>query len=212
MLDQIHFNADKIEMLEQRYRANLINSITGYKPANLIGTRSADGFENLAIISSVVHLGSDPALIGFVQRPLRETSHTYKNILETGFYTINHVAEGFVDKAHYTSARFEREESEFEACKLRPQYMEGFLAPFVAESPVNIGLRFEQEILIDINQTRLIIGRIEHIFLDKNGLGSAGNIQIDALKSVAVSGLDTYYSGTWLNLFPYAKKDKLPYF
>ena len=50
-------------------RLNLINSITGVKPSNLIGTKSKDGFSNLAIFSSVVHLGSKPPLIGFITRP-----------------------------------------------------------------------------------------------------------------------------------------------
>ena len=51
------FNLDKVKRLK------LINSITGVKPANLIGTRSSDGITNLAIFSSIVHLGSNPPLI-----------------------------------------------------------------------------------------------------------------------------------------------------
>ena len=45
-------------------RLNLINSCTGYKSTNLIATKSIDGHSNVAIFSSVTHLGSDPALIG----------------------------------------------------------------------------------------------------------------------------------------------------
>ena len=58
-----------VKQLEKKYRLNLINSITGIKPANLIGTRSQDGIDNVAIFSSVVHLGSNPAQLGFVMRP-----------------------------------------------------------------------------------------------------------------------------------------------
>jgi flavin reductase (DIM6/NTAB) family NADH-FMN oxidoreductase RutF len=50
-------------------RLNLINSCTGYKSANLIATKSEDGAVNVAIFSSITHLGSNPALIGFIVRP-----------------------------------------------------------------------------------------------------------------------------------------------
>ena len=57
--------------LDRKYRLNLINSITGIKPANLVGSRSADGFDNVAIFSSLVHLGSNPAQLGLVMRFLK---------------------------------------------------------------------------------------------------------------------------------------------
>ena len=62
-------DSKKIAEFSKIYRLNLINSVTGYKPANLIGTKSRGGISNLAIFSSVVHLGSKPPLIGIVTRP-----------------------------------------------------------------------------------------------------------------------------------------------
>lgn len=59
----------EIEQLEKRYRLNLINSLSGVKSANLIGTQSLSGQPNVAIFSSVVHLGSHPAQLGFILRP-----------------------------------------------------------------------------------------------------------------------------------------------
>ena len=43
----------EIEKSERKWRLNLINSVSGIKPANLIGTKSEDGIDNLAIFSSV---------------------------------------------------------------------------------------------------------------------------------------------------------------
>ena len=63
-----HFTRSAIEELERFYRANLVNSVSGYKPANLIGTVSDSGVTNVAIFSSVVHLGADPALLAFNPR------------------------------------------------------------------------------------------------------------------------------------------------
>jgi len=54
------FDRKEIEDLAKIYRLNLINSVTGYKSAHLVGTCSEMGNENLAVFSSVVHLGSNP--------------------------------------------------------------------------------------------------------------------------------------------------------
>ena len=65
-----------IAALPQRERAALVNSLTGFKPANLVGTADASGHCNLAIMSSVVHLGSHPPLLALVVRPGGEDRHT----------------------------------------------------------------------------------------------------------------------------------------
>ncbi|MGS0728486.1 flavin oxidoreductase, partial [Shewanella sp. 0m-11] len=64
-----HIGFDDIEQMEQRVRARLINSLSGFKSANLVATISEDGHNNVAIISSCFHLGASPALMGMVIRP-----------------------------------------------------------------------------------------------------------------------------------------------
>ena len=59
----MHLSQQNIEALPRIKRLNIINSVTGIKPGNLIGTQSADGQSNVAIFSSIVHMGSNPALI-----------------------------------------------------------------------------------------------------------------------------------------------------
>lgn len=194
------------------YRANLINSITGYKPAMLIGTQDKEGKHNLAIFSSVVHLGADPALIGFIQRPVGVSGDTFRNISATGVYTINHVHESFVEKAHYTSARFESNISEFEACKLTPEFIEGFAAPFVKESLVKIGMELVEVIPITHNDTKLVIGKIKHLLIEENCIREDGNVDLAKINSICISGLENYHTVTPLASFPYAKVEQLPKF
>ena len=122
--------------MERFYRANLINGISGYKPAALIGTRSPAGNSNLALFSSIIHLGADPALIAFIQRPVGVSGDTYRNILSVGAYTINLVPASILEKAHYTSAKFDPETSEFSACALTEEWIEGFTAPGVKECQI----------------------------------------------------------------------------
>lgn len=205
------FTNQDIYGLEPRFRVNLINSVTGYKPANLIGTISVDGITNLAVFSSIVHLGSAPPLIGFIVRPAGEVArHTYENIKQNGVCTINHVHEQFIAKAHWTSAKFPRNESEFEKCGLTAEFIEGFAAPFVRESKIKIGLKVVEEIPISLNKTILVVGEIQHIILPDNSLLENGHVDLNGVKDVSISGLDTYHRVEKIETFQYAKTSNLP--
>ena len=109
------FSREDIDAMDSRYRAHFINSLSGVKSANLLGTRSELGEENLAIISSVFHLGANPPLMGMIMRPHSVARHSLENILETGVYTLNHIADSFFAQAHQTSAKYPKEQSEFES-------------------------------------------------------------------------------------------------
>lgn len=201
------FSSEELSELDGRYRANLINSATGYKPANLVGTKSHLG-TNLAIFSSAVHIGANPPLIGLVFRPVDESPrHTYENIKATGHYTINHVHRSFYRNAHFTSARFEREESEFAECGLEEEYIGGFPAPFVAESELKMGVRLIEEIPIASNRTILVVGSIELLIIPNRALTESGNIDLSVIDDICISGLDTYNSVEKLEVLPYAKKN-----
>ena len=127
---------------EKLYRAAFINSLSGFKSANLIGTISSEGKTNLAIFSSVIHVGANPPLMGFLMRPVSVERHTYNNIKETGHFTINHINKEIFKQAHQTSASYEKDISEFDACGLTPEYTETIKAPYVKESKIKIGLKF----------------------------------------------------------------------
>ena len=201
-----------ITQLERIYRLNLINSITGIKPANLIGSISASGTTNLAIFSSVVHLGSDPALLGMMLRPVGAIRRdTYENIRETGVYTINHVTPSIIERAHYTSAKFPSEISEFDACDLTEEYLSGFAAPFVAESPIKIGMKFEEEIPIKLNGTSLLVGSIQLISAP-DAANENGHLDLERSQAVGISGLNSYYTLQKKAQFPYAKAKQTPEF
>ena len=195
----------EIDQMEQRFRASFINSITGFKSVVLIGTRNKVNQENLAIFNSIVHLGSNPALIGMIIRPDSVERHTLENIEETGFYTINHILESFVEQAHHTSARYLRNVSEFEASGLTPSYKDDFFAPFVKESNVQIGMEFKTKINIPINNTLMIIGQIKSISLPEKAISTDGYIDLEITKTITNSGLDSYHRTERIVRLPYAK-------
>lgn len=89
-----YFSHTDIQAFETRYRAAFVNSLGGFKSVCLVGTKNSQGKTNLAIFSSIVHIGANPPYIGFVVRPDSVERHTYENILETKFYTLNHLHPG----------------------------------------------------------------------------------------------------------------------
>lgn len=209
----MHLTKEQIASTDRIRRLNIINSISGIKPANLIATKSNDGFPNVAIFSSVVHLGSDPALLGFVLRPQHEKPRdTYINIKDNGCYTINHVHKEYVQQAHYTSAKFSKEESEFEICHLTEEYLHDFHAPFVKESRLKIAMKFLEEIPIQRNKTILIIGEIQHLIVPDESVDDQGHIDLATLETAGISGVNTYYEMTKLKQFPYVREGERPDF
>ena len=98
---------DELFYMSKVPRLNLVNCVTGYKSANLIGTSSENGTLNVAIFSSVTHLGSEPPLLGFILRPTTVSRDTYKNMKESGFFTVNHITEEMIADAHHTSSSYE---------------------------------------------------------------------------------------------------------
>jgi len=196
---------ENINEMDQRYRASLMNSLTGFKSVALIGTKSKANLENLAIFNSLVHIGSHPPIIGMIVRPDSAERNTLENIEETGFYTINHIQESFIEAAHHTSARYPKSISEFDESGLTPMYLPDFFAPFVKESLVQIGMEFKTKIPISINNTLMIIGEVKTIQLPEEAVLSDGFIDLEITKSITNSGLDSYHTTKRIIRLPYAK-------
>ena len=133
-----------IAVLEDHERVFFINSLSGFKSANLVGTADKSQLSNLAMVSSVVHLGANPPLLGMVMRPNSPVRGTLKNILDTGVYTLNHVNLDIHEQAHQASARYDEDVSEFDEVGLTEQWQDGFHAPFVQESHIKMGMKFRE--------------------------------------------------------------------
>ena len=208
----MHYNDTEIKALNRIVRLKLMNSITGIKSANLIGTICELGNSNLAIFSSVVHLGSDPALIGFMMRPNKDVKRdTLNNILATKHFTINHVNSDFVENAHYTSLNFKKNQSEFDYCNLESFYIDNYPPPFVKESKVKIGLKLKEIIPIQSNGCKFIIGEVEHLLIDNSiDFMTDGSINLEYSDSVGVGGLNSYYTMNKIIELPFARLSTMP--
>ena len=202
------FQTQEIANLPKRQRTTFVNHLSGFKSANLVGSISAEGQENLAIFSSAVHLGANPALIGLISRPFTAdvVRHSLRNIRQQKYFSLNQVHQGIYEQAHHSSARYPDGVSEFEATGLHPQYIGDFPAPFVQEAQLKIGLRLEEEIPIIKNGTYLIVAAIEYVELPQAAFDEAtGQIDLEKMQAVCISGLDSYHKTEQLQRLPYAK-------
>ncbi|MFL0683646.1 MAG: flavin reductase family protein [Algoriphagus aquaeductus] len=203
-----HFSAEDLMDLDSFYRRNLVNCLSGYKSLNLIGTRNQSGRSNLAAFSQVFHIGAAPPLVGILFRPHTVKRDTLENILETKSFTLNHVTPAHYKEAHWTAASWEI--SEFEGTGLVEEDKGDFFAPFVKGSPVQLGCTLVETQTLQVNQTILLIGSIDHIYVEEKGLRMDGSLDLNILETVTVSGLDEYHVGEKLGRLAYPKPGILP--
>ena len=199
------FKKIDIHKMSKVYRLNLINSITGYKSANLIGTKTDAKTNNVAVFSSIIHLGSNPPLIGFILRPTTVPRHTYENIHKYGYFTLNQISKSQVKSAHQTSAKYPKDNSEFTETGLDHEYKDDIEAPFVKNSPIQVGCSYINEYKIIENDTIFIIGKIEIIYVNDNLLLDDGFVQLDKGQIVTINGLDGYALPELIKRFSYAR-------
>ena len=196
-----------LDQMEKTARAKFVNSLSGAKSANLIGTVDKSGQSNLSIVSSCVHLGADPALMAMIMRPRAVARHTMDNIVETKVWTVNHVHASIVKAAHQTSARYPKDVSEFRAVGLTEDFRPDFLAPYVKEAKVKLGLSLVRVIHLPENDTEMVIGQIQEVYFDKSHLLEDGTLSMARTGTVAVTGLDHYHNLESLMRLSYAKPD-----
>jgi len=189
----LHLKRQDFDDLDHLHRINLINSCSGFKSANLIGTKSNDGIPNVAIFSSVTHFGSNPPLLGIIFRPVSDVPrNTYENIKETGQFTINHIHRDIIEQAHHTSAKYDKRISEFDVTELEEEYKNNWHAPFVKGAPVQIALTYCEEYKIKANNTIQLIAEIKDLYVKDELVEKDGFINLSKGNVMTINGLDGY--------------------
>ncbi|AAZ26810.1 hypothetical protein CPS_0518 [Colwellia psychrerythraea 34H] len=140
-------------------------------------------------------------------RPDNGSRHTLDNIICTKCYTINQVSAKFYNSAHQSSARYEKTQSEFTQLGFSEHYLGNIKAPFVKESRLKYAVKLKEIMPVSLNDTLFIIGEITHIICDKVAIKDDGYIDIEALETVTVSGLDSYHKSERLTRLSYAKPE-----
>lgn len=205
---QKHISFSEIMNMDKQKRVHFINSLGGFKSVSLLGTVNNNDQTNLAIFSSIFHIGANPPLIAVIFRPSPPERDTLVNILENGFYTINHINENIYKQAHQTSARYDYDVSEFDVTNLTPEYKNNFKAPFVKESNIQLGVELKEKTKITVNNSIMIIGEIKEVYFPENCLCEDGFLDLEKANTITCSGLDSYHKTKKLDRLSYAKPDK----
>lgn len=204
----MNLSESDIRSLDQRYRATLINSMAGVRPAVLVGTCSLGGITNLAVFNSLIHIGADPALWGLLVRPSSVRRDTLNNILETGEYTFNFLPASFHKSVHQTSAKFPEGVSEFSSCGFEEEYHQPCNAPFVKEAVLKVALKKVSVQEISLNATSLVIGSLQNIIADENLISADGFFNPENADVLTCAGLDAYTRVVMAGRWSYARPEQ----
>ena len=203
----MQYSFSEILSLNDRFRRNLINSVSGFKSVSLIGTVNNSGTTNLAIFSQILHIGANPPMLGILFRPDSVERHTLENIRQNGYFTINQIQESFYQQAHQTSARYPSSISEFDAVGLTPEFIKDVDVPFVKESNIKMLLKCVDEQTLKINGTILLIGEVQLLMAPDNLIGEDGFVDLQNAGTITSAGLDAYYKTEKISRLSYAKVD-----
>lgn len=131
---------------KRRFTVSELTGRDGYKlttglvvprPIGWIGSLSADGVPNLAPYSFFNAVSGDPPTFAF--SPGRSgRKDTLANVREVGEFTINIVSVEVMEAMNASSAGFDADVDEFEACGLAAVPSTSIRPPMVGESKANI--------------------------------------------------------------------------
>ena len=74
------------------------------------------------------------------------------------------------------------------------------------ESRLKYSVKYVEHQHLAVNGTELVIGEITGVYLDEIALQSDGFLDLQAIETVAVTGLDSYHTSNKLTRLAYAKK------
>jgi flavin reductase (DIM6/NTAB) family NADH-FMN oxidoreductase RutF len=178
---------------ETRDSYKLLSGLVVPRPIGWIGTRRADGTNNLAPFSFFNLVSSDPPVVLFSAGSHQDRPKDSAALAErSGEFTVNIVSEVVVEAMSVTSGSFSAEDDEFAIAGLTAVAGHRVDAPLVAESPANLECKVRQ--VIDIGEkgrTRLVFGDVLVIHVDDHVLDGS-RVDNDALRAVGRMAGNTY--------------------
>jgi hypothetical protein len=73
-----------------------------------------------------------------------------------------------------------------------------------------MGMKYLEEYEIKANNTILLVGEIQSVYLPEEILKNDGDLNLNLIKDVCISGLNNYHEVTQLAYFNYARPGQKP--
>lgn len=148
--------------LSPRQRYYLMTSLVVPRPIAWVGSRSAEGLDNLAPFSYFAALSARPMLLGVSIGMRRDGSpkDTLSNIRATGVFTVSVVTLQHLEQMNASAADFEPGVSEFERVGIDREEAATVAAPCVAGAPATLECRRSQELVLGDGSTVFVVGEV----------------------------------------------------
>ena len=160
----------------------LLSGLVVPRPIGWIGTRSADGVDNLAPYSFFNAVAATPPTVLFAptgQPGARKD--TLANVRETGAFTVNIVSFDLAEAMNATSATHPAEVDEFEAVGLAKREAEAVDAPAVADAPAVFECRLDR--VIEVGRapmgSHVVLGEVVAFVVDERLLDGTRVDQVE---------------------------------
>lgn len=159
------------------------------RPIAWVGSRAADGTDNLAPFSYFMGVSSDPPrlAVSIARARAGALKHTAANLLETRQFSVSSVEEPDLHAMHATSAPWPG--PEFEAVGVHRAECARIAAPRPASARVCLECELEHE--LDLGQCHLFVGRIVWAHV-ADELWKDGVVDITRFRPVARLGGEGY--------------------
>jgi len=163
-------------------------------PAVMVSCGTEEGRQNVITIAWAGTVCSDPPMLSIAVRPLR---YSYQMIADTGEFVVNIPSKNLTKALDYCGAVSGRDVDKFDQCGLTPIPASQLrYAPLIAECPLNLECKVEQELLLGSHA--LFLARIVAVHADEEVLDGKQAIDQQRLQPVAYSGGNYFELGSFL--------------
>ena len=175
------------------------NAIVSPRPIGWIGTRGADGTDNLAPYSFFNAVAYEPPQVVFSStsaKPDRgDTKDSVANIRETGVFSVNIVSYALKDAMNQTSGPWDKSTDEFAFATLEKANCNTINAPRVAASPATLECKVTQIITLEGAHNFAVFGEVTGVHIRDEFL-TEGQFDLRKVQPLARLGYQDYTSVT----------------
>ncbi|MFT7643965.1 MAG: flavin reductase (DIM6/NTAB) family NADH-FMN oxidoreductase RutF, partial [Pirellulaceae bacterium] len=148
------------------------------RPIAWVSTRSSSGIDNLAPYSYFNAVGSNPPLLMFcpANKPDGTKKDSLRNVEENGEFVVNIVSFDVAQQMNQSSAAYDTETSEFDACGLTRADSKRVKPPRVAEAKAHFECTLHTVLNLGTGAggANLVLGNIVAFHVDDQTLGDDG--------------------------------------
>ena len=170
-------------------------------PAVLVGTRSADGKNNLITIAWTGILSSEPPMISISVRPGR---YSYEALAESGEFTVNVPAAEQAAIVDWCGLVSGQNHDKFQEMGLTALDGSSVNAPVVAECPVTLECKVKQKLQLGTHD--VFIAEITAVQVSEDFLTPDGKFDLSKQNLLAYVCGQYYSLGSLIGSFGFSKK------